>query len=200
MRCPFCSHADNKVIDSRLGREGGEIRRRRECLECGRRFTTRERVDEVLPRIVKRDERREDYDRAKLAASIQKACAKRPVGAEALERLGDRVERRLQESGASEISSHLVGEWVMEELTLLDAMAAARFASVFLQCGNRLHAIFATFSLRGDASRRKRLAAEGCPRAPRRTYRCAFGPLQSEGRESDAHSVPSRRGIMKNPG
>jgi transcriptional repressor NrdR len=133
MRCPFCSHADNKVIDSRLGREGGEIRRRRECLECGRRFTTRERVDEVLPRIVKRDERREDYDRAKLAASIQKACAKRPVGAEALERLGDRVERRLQESGASEISSHLVGEWVMEELTLLDAMAAARFASVFLQ-------------------------------------------------------------------
>lgn len=133
MRCPFCSHSDNKVIDSRLGREGGEIRRRRECLECGRRFTTRERVEEVLPRIVKRDERREDYDRAKLAGSIHKACAKRPVGAEALERLADRIERRLQESGASEISSRLVGEWVMDELTRLDAMAAARFASVFLQ-------------------------------------------------------------------
>lgn len=133
MRCPFCSHSDNKVIDSRLGREGGEIRRRRECLECGRRFTTRERVEEVLPRIVKRDERREDYDRAKLAGSIHKACAKRPVGAEALERLADRIERRLQESGASEVSSRLVGEWVMDELTRLDAMAAARFASVFLQ-------------------------------------------------------------------
>jgi transcriptional repressor NrdR len=131
VRCPFCGHADNKVIDSRLGREGAEIRRRRECLECGRRFTTRERVDEILPKIVKRDERREDYDREKLAASLQKACAKRPVSAESLGRLADRIERRLQEGGDSEVSSRSVGEWVMEELRPLDAMAAARFASVF---------------------------------------------------------------------
>jgi transcriptional repressor NrdR len=131
MRCPFCGHADNKVIDSRLGREGGEIRRRRECLECQRRFTTRERVEEVLPKIVKRDERREDYDRDKLEGSIAKACAKRPVAAEALERLTERIERRLQESGAPEISSRLLGEWVMEELVGLDPIAAARFASVF---------------------------------------------------------------------
>ena len=131
MRCPFCGHADNKVIDSRLGREGEEIRRRRECLECERRFTTRERVEEVLPRVVKRDERREEWDRRKLAASLEKACAKRPVSAEALARLADRIERRLQELGAPEVSSRTLGEWVMEELTPLDAMAAARFASVF---------------------------------------------------------------------
>ena len=131
MRCPFCGHADNKVIDSRLGRDGEEIRRRRECLECQRRFTTRERVEEVLPKVVKRDERREDFDRRKLAASLAKACAKRPVSAEALARLGDRIERRLQELGAPEVSSRTLGEWVMEELTALDAMAAARFASVF---------------------------------------------------------------------
>jgi len=131
MRCPFCGHADNKVIDSRLGRDGEEIRRRRECLECERRFTTRERVEEVLPKVVKRNERREEWDRRKLAASLEKACAKRPVSAEALERLTDRIERRLQELGAPELSSRTLGEWVMEELTPLDAMAAARFASVF---------------------------------------------------------------------
>ena len=131
MRCPFCGHADNKVIDSRLGREGGEIRRRRECLECQRRFTTRERVEEVLPKIVKRDERREEYDRDKLEASVAKACAKRPVESEGLERLVERIERRLQESGAAEISSRFVGEWVLEELVVLDPIAAARFASVF---------------------------------------------------------------------
>ena len=81
------------MIDSRLGRDGAEIRRRRECLECGRRFTTRERVEEVLPKIVKRDERREDFERDKLLASLRKACEKRPVSADALERLADRVER-----------------------------------------------------------------------------------------------------------
>jgi transcriptional repressor NrdR len=131
MRCPFCGHADNRVIDSRLGREGAEIRRRRECLECARRFTTRERVEEVVPKIVKRDERREEYQRQKLAGSIQKACPKRPVSAEALERLTDRVERRLQEIGSSEVSSRELGTWVLEELAQLDSMAAARFASVF---------------------------------------------------------------------
>jgi transcriptional repressor NrdR len=131
MRCPFCGHADNRVIDSRLAREGAEIRRRRECLECTRRFTTRERVEEVLPKVVKRDERREDFDRHKLATSIEKACAKRPVSAAALERLADRVERRLQETGSSEIPSRELGAWVMDELVELDAMAAARFASVF---------------------------------------------------------------------
>jgi len=131
VRCPYCSDAANRVIDSRLGRDGAEIRRRRECLECGRRFTTRERIDGVLPKIVKRDERREEYEREKLVAAVQKACEKRPVSAESLERLVDRVERHLQEQGEKEVTSRLVGDRTMEELLALDLMAAARFASVF---------------------------------------------------------------------
>jgi len=119
------------VIDSRLVRDGLEIRRRRECLECGRRFTTRERVEEVLPRIVKRDERREEYDRAKLLSGVQKACEKRPIPMPAIERMLDRIEKRLQESGEREVPSRLLGERVLEDLLRLDTMAAARFASVF---------------------------------------------------------------------
>ncbi len=131
MRCPYCSDEANRVIDSRLGRDGNEIRRRRECLECGRRFTTRERIDEVLPKIVKRDERREGFQRIKLLHAVEKACEKRPVSADALERLVDRVERTVQEFGEKEVSSALIGEWMMEELITLDTLAAARFASVF---------------------------------------------------------------------
>jgi transcriptional repressor NrdR len=119
------------VVDSRLGRDEAEIRRRRECLECGRRFTTRERVEDVLPKLVKRDERREDFDRRKLLASVEKACAKRPVSIDALERLADRIEKRLQETGQAEVASERVGEWVLEELCGVDLMSAARFASVF---------------------------------------------------------------------
>ena len=131
MRCPFCSDPTNRVIDSRLARDGGEIRRRRECNECGRRFTTRERVDEVLPKIVKRDERREEFRRDKLLAAVQKACEKRPVSADDVERLVDRVERHAHELGEKEVTSAFIGERMMEELTALDTMAAARFASVF---------------------------------------------------------------------
>ena len=98
------------MIDSRLGRDGSEIRRRRECIECGRRFTTRERVDEILPKICKRDERREDYEREKLVAGIRKACEKRAVSADAIERLADRVERHLQETGEKEVPTALIGE------------------------------------------------------------------------------------------
>ena len=131
MRCPSCGDEANRVIDTRLARDGEEIRRRRECEECGGRFTTYERVELILPKIIKRDERREDYDRAKLAAGIENACVKRPISAEAIERLIDRVERWLQESGGKEMSSRFVGERVMEELTALDPLAAVRFASVF---------------------------------------------------------------------
>jgi transcriptional repressor NrdR len=131
VRCPFCGDEDHRVIDSRLARERSEIRRRRECNECGRRFTTRERIEEVLPKIVKRDERREEYDRTKLVASIEKPCAKRPVGADVLERMLERLERRLAETGASEVASRTLGEWVLEELVAIDTLAAARFASVF---------------------------------------------------------------------
>ena len=131
MRCPYCSHADSRVIDSRLGREANEIRRRRECGECRRRFTTRERVDEILPKVVKRDERREEFVRGKLLTAMQKACEKRPVSADDLERVVDRVERYVQELGEKEVSSRLIGDRVMDELVDLDVLAAARFASVF---------------------------------------------------------------------
>ena len=132
MRCPYCSDTANRVIDSRLGRDGNEVRRRRECLECERRFTTRERVEEVFPKIVKRDERREDYQRQKLLTAVQKACEKRPVSASALDQLVDRVERHVQELGEKEVTSGLIGQRMMEELVGLDHLAAARFASVFL--------------------------------------------------------------------
>ncbi len=131
MRCPYCARTESRVIDSRLTREGEEIRRRRECEECGRRFTTRERVEEVLPKIQKRDERREDYDRAKLASGVRKACAKRNVSENAIERLLDRVERRLQETTEPEVSTASLGDLVLQELVDLDPIAAARFASVF---------------------------------------------------------------------
>ena len=131
MRCPYCSDEASRVIDSRLARDGTEIRRRRECTECTRRFTTRERVDDVLPKVFKRDERREDFQRDKLMTAVQKACEKRPVSTDALERMVDRVERHLQELGEKEVASSLVGERVMDELKALDTLAAARFASVF---------------------------------------------------------------------
>jgi transcriptional repressor NrdR len=136
MRCPYCGDVSNRVIDSRLTREGHEIRRRRGCEECGRRFTTRERVEDVLPKLIKRDERREEYDRAKLEHGIQKACAKRPVSEVALQRLVDRVERRLAESGEAELPTAFVGDCVLAELIALDRMAAARFASVFRGFGS----------------------------------------------------------------
>ena len=118
-------------MDTRVGRDGEEIRRRRECEECGRRFTTRERTEWVLPRIIKHDERREDYDRSKLLRGVRRASAKRPVPTAAVERLVERVERWLQEQGEKEVTSRLLGERVMAELTALDPLAAVRFASVF---------------------------------------------------------------------
>lgn len=154
MRCPYCSDETNRVIDSRLSGDGAEIRRRRVCSECGRRFTTRERVEEILPKVCKRDERREDYERAKLVAGIQKACEKRPVSADAIERLADRVERHLQELGEKEVPSRLLGERVMDELKRLDPVAAARFASVFrnFQGLEDYTAFFAELELEGRES------------------------------------------------
>lgn len=118
-------------MDSRLARDESEIRRRRECQECGRRFTTRERLEATLPKVVKRDERREEWSRPKLLTSLEKACAKRPVSIDALERLADRLEKRAQEFGETEVNSGQLGEWILAELADVDSMAGARFASVF---------------------------------------------------------------------
>lgn len=170
MRCPFCGDDSNRVIDSRLGRDDTEIRRRRECQECGRRFTTRERVEDVLPRVVKQDERREDFDRRKLCASLEKACAKRPVSEDVLQRLADRIEKRAQESGDPEVASERLGEWVLDELVQIDTLAAARFASVFrdFQNAGDYAAFFADAAARRSAARAGELPPLRAPDPPRR--------------------------------
>ncbi len=131
MKCPFCSYADSKVVDSRPDKDGSTIRRRRECESCGKRFTSHERVEEILPMVSKRDGRREPFDRMKLIAGLLKACEKRPVSVETIERLVDRLESRLQESGEKEVPSTTIGEWVMAELHAVDQVAYVRFASVY---------------------------------------------------------------------
>ena len=133
MKCPFCGHLENKVIDSRLSKDGGVIRRRRDCDECGRRFTTYERIEEVLPMVIKKDGRRELFDRGKLLGGLKRACEKRPVGVEDLERIVDKVEQSLQECGDREIPTSKIGETVMKELHELDEVAYVRFASVYRQ-------------------------------------------------------------------
>ncbi len=131
MRCPYCSSLDNKVVDSRMGKEGESIRRRRECLKCEGRFTTYERVEEMLPQVIKKDSRREPFDRLKILNGLRKACEKRPISMEALEKTVDEIEKALQEKGLKEIPSTVVGEEVMERLHKLDEVAYVRFASVY---------------------------------------------------------------------
>lgn len=131
MRCPFCSAIDDKVVDTRPSDNEQVIRRRRECTGCGRRFTTYERVDEVLPLVVKKDDRREAFDRAKILSGLKKACSKRPVPLEVLEKAVDRIERALEESGEKEIPSSRIGDAVMAALRDIDEVAYVRFASVY---------------------------------------------------------------------
>ncbi len=131
MRCPFCQHVEDRVIDSRLSKEGDMIRRRRECSHCLRRFTTYERVEETLPLVIKKDGRRENFDRSKILVGLHKACEKRPISVEVLEKLVDRIEQRLQEGGEREIPSQAIGEKIMQELQTLDQVAYVRFASVY---------------------------------------------------------------------
>jgi len=131
MRCPFCDHQEDKVVDSRASREGGAIRRRRECIGCHRRYTTYERVEEVLPLVIKKDGRREPFDRLKILQGLKKACEKRSVGLSVLEEVVDRVEKKLQELGEPETSSRVIGEEVMAQLHRIDQVAYVRFASVY---------------------------------------------------------------------
>lgn len=133
MKCPFCSNIENKVIDSRLSKDGAVIRRRRDCDECGRRFTTYERIEEILPMVIKKDGRREVFDRAKVLAGLKRACEKRPVGVEELEKIVDSLEQTLQETGDREIPTTRIGERIMKELHELDEVAYVRFASVYRQ-------------------------------------------------------------------
>ncbi|HET6922865.1 MAG TPA: transcriptional regulator NrdR [Anaeromyxobacteraceae bacterium] len=131
MRCPFCGHLEDRVVDSREAQEGQATRRRRECTGCGRRFTTYERIEEILPQVVKKDGRRERFDRKKIVEGIHIACRKRPVSAEQIEEIATAVEGKLQELGEKEIPSTVIGETVVQRLKALDPVAYVRFASVY---------------------------------------------------------------------
>ena len=131
MRCPFCGHLEDRVVDSREAQDGQATRRRRACLGCERRFTTYERIEESLPSLVKKDGRREAFDRRKVLEGLRRACQKRPVSQERIDEMATRVERRLQEAGEREVPSSAVGELVMEMLRAEDPVAYVRFASVY---------------------------------------------------------------------
>jgi transcriptional repressor NrdR len=131
VKCPYCGHPGDKVVDSRESKEGEVIRRRRECLECGRRFTSYERIDEIPYMVVKKDGRRERFERQKLVAGLLKACEKRPVRVAALEAVADKVETALQEKPEREMTTEEIGAYVMRELKGLDKVAFVRFASVY---------------------------------------------------------------------
>ena len=131
MRCPGCNHTENKVVDSRLSRDGTAIRRRRECAECQRRFTTYEHVEHAQLMVIKKDGRREALDRQKILSGLKKACEKRPISMENLDSLSNQIEKKFYENGETEIASHAIGQEVMNVLYHLDQVAYVRFASVY---------------------------------------------------------------------
>jgi transcriptional repressor NrdR len=131
VKCPFCSHLEDKVVDSRESKEGEVIRRRRECLSCGKRFTSYERIDQIPHLVVKKDGRRERFDRDKVMAGLLKACEKRPVAVKSLEATVDQVEAMMHESPDREVAAEQIGELLMERLRDLDKVAFVRFASVY---------------------------------------------------------------------
>jgi transcriptional repressor NrdR len=132
MKCPFCGFENDKVVDSRESKEGESIRRRRECLKCEKRFTTYERIDEIPYMVIKKDGRRERFDRQKVLAGVLKACEKRPVSMVQLETIADKAETMVQESSERELTTRRIGEMIMDELKNLDKVAYVRFASVYL--------------------------------------------------------------------
>ncbi|MFH1076127.1 MAG: transcriptional regulator NrdR [Pseudomonadota bacterium] len=131
MKCPYCTSIDNKVVDSRMNKEGNSVRRRRECLECNRRFTTYERVEEIPVMLVKKDGRREPFDRNKVMLGLKKACEKRPVSINSIENFADELERELHDLEEKEVPSSFVGGRVMAKLHEFDPVAYVRFASVY---------------------------------------------------------------------
>jgi transcriptional repressor NrdR len=133
MRCPFCRNRGNRVIDSRLSNDGMLIRRRRACSACKRRFTTYERVEEAAPMVVKKDGRREVFDRAKIVGGLKRACEKRPVSMETIEQIANNIETTMAEQGDREVASSMIGSAVMNELHKIDQVAYVRFASVYRQ-------------------------------------------------------------------
>jgi|ERR1035437_8597256 transcriptional repressor NrdR len=133
MKCPYCGHKKDKVVDSRESRDGEAIRRRRECLKCAKRFTTYEQVEHSLPMVIKKDGRREAFDKNKILAGLTKACEKRPISVEKLYEVIDDIEKQLYSRMEKEVSSNIIGEMLMEKLAKLDEVAYVRFASVYRQ-------------------------------------------------------------------
>jgi len=133
MKCPFCAYIEDKVIDSRQSKDGDIIRRRRECLKCESRFTSYERIENILPHVIKKDNRREPFDRQKILQGLERACEKRPIGFETREALVAKIEKNLLASGEKEIPSTFIGEQVMNGLKEIDEIAYVRFASVYRQ-------------------------------------------------------------------
>lgn len=133
MRCPFCSHIEDKVVDSREAKDGDSIRRRRECLGCGRRFTSYERIDEIPYMVVKKDGKREPFYRDKVMSGLLRACEKRPISTSQLEKISDEVDRNVQDSLDRELATTEIGKIIMRRLKALDKVAYVRFASVYLE-------------------------------------------------------------------
>lgn len=133
MKCPYCGYQEDKVLDSRSARDGEVVKRRRECLECGRRFNTYEHIEEMQVMVIKKDQRREPFDRNKVLRGMRSACEKRPISVETLESAVDEIERTIYDSGRKEISSTEIGDMVIEKLKTLDQVAYVRFASVYRQ-------------------------------------------------------------------
>ena len=133
MRCPFCDHIDDKVIDSRQSKDGDVIRRRRECLKCEGRFTSYERIEDILPHVIKKDNRREPFNRLKILHGLEKACEKRPISVECREELVKKIEKTLQSINEKEVPSSFIGEQIMNGLKDIDEVAYVRFASVYRQ-------------------------------------------------------------------
>lgn len=133
MKCPFCGHTEDKVIDSRSSKDGDVIRRRRECLKCEDRFTSYERIEEIMPLVIKKDGRRESFDRQKILHGLEKACEKRPIGVETREELVIKIEKKLKELGEKEVPCSWIGGEVMSGLKGIDEVAYVRFASVYRQ-------------------------------------------------------------------
>lgn len=133
MRCPFCGHIEDKVVDSREAKDGDSIRRRRECLDCGRRFTSYERIDEIPYMVVKKDGKRESFERNKILAGLMRACEKRPISMGQLEAIVEEVEKAVQDSSDRELATSEIGKIIMRRLKALDKVAYVRFASVYLE-------------------------------------------------------------------
>lgn len=155
VKCPYCGILDNKVIDSRLSQGGEVTRRRRQCEGCNRRYTTYERVEQVMPLVIKRDGRRQPWDRMKLLAGLRRAVVKRPITAETVETLVESLERNLMDSGEKEVQAHVIGEMVLEALRDLDPVAYVRFASVYREFADLDQFVEELTRLRDDAEGEK---------------------------------------------